>query len=874
MPFSFVENHGQAPELVRFIGNGPQFKVWFEERGFVLQQGNDTTKVRFDGGLSNPRITPSDPNGANASYFSGSTENWKSGLPLFNTISYGRVWPGIDVVFRTEHSCAKAEYVVSPGVSVERIRLRFDGIPSILSDGSLVVPSSSGEFKEIKPYAYQEVAGVKREIQAAFVLVGIHSVGFTVAPYDTSTPLVIDPPIVFSGYAGGSSQSNITSVAVNSGYQTVVAGWTASSDLPATGGAFPNPGGGVDAFVAAFSPDGGRLLFCTYFGGSGDDRAFGIAVDAFNNTYITGWTSSTNFPVANSFQSKLKGTRDAFVVKLNATGTALVYATYLGGTGVDTGNAISLDSANAAVIVGDTTSASLPVTASAYQSHLAGGQDAFVAKLGASGNTLSFLTYLGGSATDHVTSVKLDATGAICLGGSTYSANFPVVHAAQPRIGGGQDGFLTRMSSSGTSLLVSTYVGGSGGSPGAPEQVNAVAIGHLGNLYVAGVTSSADFPITSVSLQNVYGGGQTDGFLARYDPVSGALQRSTFFGGSQDDSINAIALDYYGYLYFTGYTTSNDIQIKNPVQAANGGGMDIFLAKGNFGTLIFSSFLGGAGNDSANSIAIDSLTNIIIGGSTSSGNYPVVGSLAGSGSVVSSFVSKIGASFSCAVHSGNTFYFDVWHDTGVGATLNMSSFGGSGDLAVTGDWDGTGIKRIGIFHNGTWLLDINGNGIFDSGDRSVIFGQAGDIPVVGDWNGSGRVKLGLYRQGTFILDLSGHLSGVATGLIDATFPFGLPTDIPVASDWNHSGSTKVGVFRNGQWLVDYSGVRAPTSTYTYGQTGDIPVIGDWDSSGLSKIGVYRNGLWILDYGGDNTGAGGPYELYFAFGGAAYLPLVY
>jgi len=183
-----------------------------------------------------------------------------------------------------------------------------------------------------------------------------------------------------------------------------------------------------------------------------------------------------------------------------------------------------------------------------------------------------------------------------------------------------------------------------------------------------------------------------------------------------------------------------------------------------------------------------------------------------------------------------------------------------------------------VFRSGLWLLDMNNNGVWDAGDKSVVFGQPGDLPVVGDWIGTGQISLGLFRQGTFVLDLSGHLSGVSTGFSDAICPFGLPGDIPVASDWNQSGTTKIGVFRNGQWLVDYNGDRIFNSldkVYPFGQAGDIPVIGDWDGSGLPKIGVYRQGLWILDYGGNNrlylplaTN-----QLLIGFGAAGYTPFI-
>jgi hypothetical protein len=459
--------------------------------------------------------------------------------------------------------------------------------------------------------------------------------------------------------------------------------------------------------------------------------------------------------------------------------------------------------------------------------------------------------------------------------------NFPTVNAFQPRSGGGQDGFVAELSASGATAFFSTYLGGSGGTAGAPEEVNALAFGSGGNIFAAGTTSSLNFPVAGIVFQSSFGGGLTDGFVARFAPSTGAMTKCTYLGGSGDDGINAIASDAQGFLYVAGYTTSTDFPVQSPSQPANAGGMEAFVAKLSPSTTDFATYLGGSGSDSANAIAVDSMTSIVVAGSTGSGNFPVAGSVGQwPGNVLSSFITKLVPNFTLDVIASPVFYFDVWHDTGYNGpniTLNTSSFGLAGDLPVSGDWTGSGIKRIGVYRNGTWLLDINGNGVFDAGDKTVQFGQAGDVPVIGDWNGTGQIKLGLFRQGTFILDLSGHLSGIPTGLSDATFPFGLAGDIPVAADWNQTGSTKVGIFRNGLWIVDYTGDRVFGSldrTYTFGQAGDVPVIGDWASVGVPHIGVYRQGIWILDYAGNNvmtSGAGN--QLYLAFGGAGYLPLV-
>jgi len=889
MPFSFVENHGQTDPHVRVVGDGPRFRAWFDDNGVLLRQGTGTVRIDFVGAQPQPAITLAEPIGALANYLHGSDPaRWQTNLPMFRAVRYDGVWPGVAMTFSEDKNSAKVEYKLAPGTDIAQIRLHFAGEVTIEADGSLTVRSATGQFHEERPFLYQENGHARTPVTGGFVKNADGLVAFT-ARYDHTRPLVIDPSIQFSGYFGGTSEDTITAVAVSSTFNVIAAGWSLSVDLPASGGAHTLNSGGVDAFVANFSPVGGQLVSCTYLGGSGDDRAFGVALDTSGNTYIAGWSSSNNFPVVDGVQSHLSGARDAFVAKLNPALNTLIYSTYLGGSGVDYANAIAVDSLGEAVIVGDTTSANLPVTTGAFQTKLAGGQDAFVARLAANGAALSFLTYFGGNSTDHGAAVQIDPTGPIVIGGGTSSVNLPVLLASQAHLNGGQDGFVTKFNSTATALVFSTYLGGSGGSPGFPEEVNGLSIGPSRNIVAAGITSSANFPVTSTAYQQVYGGGQTDGFLTKLNGTTGAIQASTYLGGSLNDGINAIAGDPLGRLYVTGFTISTDFPVLRPSQNASAGGsagsMDAFVATLNSGltAVTFSTYLGGSGSDSGNAIAVDLMTSIIVGGQTTSPDFPSSGSLAAFPTeVVSSFLTKLMPDWTLEVANpsagtpGTTI--DTWHTAGFNGSVpdtTLYSYGQAGDVPVTGDWTGSGVKRIGIFRSGMWILDTNNDGILDTGDRIVAFGQAGDIPILGDWTGTGVIKLGLYRAGSFILDLSGHLSGVPTGQADATFAFGLSSDIPVAGDWNATGTAKVGVFRNGSWLVDFSGTHVATKTYTYGQTGDIPVTGNWDSAGLTRIGVYRAGSWILNFSGTNVlGVLGQTDLDIAFGSAGQTPIVH
>lgn len=885
LPFSFVRNAGQADARVLYIGTGPEFKAWMRVDGVTLQQRETAVEVQFAGvrAPGAPEVIAVEPTGAHANYLHGNNAAaWHTDMAMFGEVRYSGVWPGVELSYRAEAGRVKAEYTVAPGARPEEIALRYNGSTRIEADGTLRIQADGGEFVEEKPFVYQTIGGTRRVIESSYARFEDGSIGFQIGAYDKTLPLVIDPAILFSGFFGGSGQESIQAVGFDIYNNVIVAGWTSSTDLPASSGVKPHNGGGVDAFVASFGPNGGGLNWCTYLGGSGDDRAFALAIDGSRNIYVTGWTSSINFPTASPVQLHLSGTRDAFVAKLPPSGNALAFSTYLGGSGVETGYGIALDAAANVVVVGDTTSTNLPTTAHAYQAHSAGGQDAFVAKLTSAGTSLTFLTYLGGAGTDHASAVRLDGAGWIWVGGGTFSANFPVAAPVQTHSGGGQDGFLSKLTADGSGLLFSTYLGGSSGSVGAPEQINGVVVDLLGNVVVAGVTSSANFPVKSGAYQATLGG-QSDGFVARFSN-GGSLVNCTYVGGGLNDGINGLALDYHGDAYVTGYTVSQDFPVQGPgqnsTQALNNGTLNAFVVKLNpsLSSIVFGTFIGGSANDSGNAIAVDSQTSIIVAGQTSSGDFPTAGALQSSlPSPLSAFLTKIAPDFTIGVDYQSVMVKDPWH---VSWFTTTTLFGSPSDIPVVGDWDGTGVKRIGVFSNGTWYLDINGNGYFDAGDKTVTWGQAGDLPVVGDWLGTGHIALGLFRNGDFILDLSGHLSGVSTGRQDALYPdFGLPGDLPVAADWNGSGTTKVGVFRAGQWLVDYNGdgvFNNSDRTYTYGKAGDLPVVGDWDSSGnKNRIGVYRNGLWILDYDGDNAWTVPVLnEMVLSFGSYNFNPLVF
>jgi len=472
-----------------------------------------------------------------------------------------------------------------------------------------------------------------------------------VGPGRQPPSLIAHPLLNYSSYLGGSGFDIATGLAVDSAGNVYITGYTNSPDFPTLNAAQPALGGGAcgsgsdtyacfDAFVAKFDASGHELIYATYFGGSGEDYATGIAVDAAGNAYISGYTNSTDLPTFNAFQSQPSGGAcgtapstspclDAFVTKLDASGS-IVYATYLGGSADDFAQGIAVDAEGNAVVTGATTSTDFP-TRHALRPEFSGGTaDGFVAKLDASGAQLAFSTYLGGSGDDFGTGLALDPSGGIYVTGYSNSLDLPVANALQPAYAGGTcgaltntfpcfDGFVGKLAADGSRFEYLTYLGGTGG-----DYANAIAVDAAGSAYVTGMTTSEDFPVTYRAFEIAGGGTNADAFVAKLDPSGASLVYSTYLGGTGAESGNAIAVDAVGRAFVAGYAYGAGFPLVDPIQATNAGFYDAFLAVLNEdGTgLDFSTYLGGAGNEKARALALDPYGNALVTGETFSSDFP------------------------------------------------------------------------------------------------------------------------------------------------------------------------------------------------------------------------------------------------------------
>lgn len=617
--------------------------VSFEPGVVRLSNSGLEVTVRLGG---NQAVVPRGerPEGA-LNYLLGSDPSrWQRNVQAFREVVYRDLYPGIDLAYVGRNEGAKSEYRVVPGADAAAIRWNYEGVDGVFiqPDGSLLLVSGASRIVEKAPVAWQASGSVTTPVQAAFRRNRDGSFSFDLGSYRPDLPLVIDPPISFSTYFGGTRGDVATGVAVDAAGNAYVCGWTESSDFPTLAPQQAVSGGGADAFVAKFSSTG-TLVYATYLGGIAEDHALAIAVDSSGNAIVAGYTASANFPTVASAQGTNRGSKDAFVAKLNASGTSLLFSTFAGGSGSDAAYAVAVDAQGAVYVGGDTTSTNFPVSASPYQSVNRGGTDAFVAKYSSAG-ALVYSSYLGGSGSDHAYGIAVDASGNAYLTGGTDSSNFPTASPLQSTIGGAQDAFVTKLNPAGSALVYSTYLGGNGGIVGYPETGNAIAVDSTGSAYVTGSTSSTNFP-TSSAFQPTLTVGGLDAFVTKLSPAGSALVYSTYLGGTGQQIGRGIAVTPTGLAYVAGSTTAPDFPTFTPVQGAIAGPMNGFLAGVNASgsALVLGSYLGGNSLDSANAVALDSAQNLYVAGQTQSSNFPAVNAIQSFGGLVDMFLTRLGA---------------------------------------------------------------------------------------------------------------------------------------------------------------------------------------------------------------------------------------
>jgi hypothetical protein len=659
---AFEQNLGQSDPRARFLARGRGYALFLTPSEAVLAFPHAGPPLRMRlRGAQDATVAGEGPLPGTSHYFVGSDPaRFRKNVPSFERVRYASVYPGIDLVFYGHEGELEYDFVVAPGRDPRRVSMDLSGVNAMRVDGqgNLVLATGAGPVVWRKPVAYQVWDGERRPVESRYVVRGKRRVGFQVAAYDRTRPLVVDPTLAYSTYHGGSGADIGHAIGLDEAGNAYVTGETGSVDFPGTGGPVQ---GLVDAFVTKLDPSGTTRIYSVYLGGGGSDIGWGIAVDAGGSVYLTGETNSANFPTtAGAYQKVMKGTSDAFAVKLSAAG-GLAYSTLLGGSFTDQGdrgNAVAVDSAGNMVVAGRTDSADFPVTPGALFTNFRGGEfDGFVAKLNpaATGSaSLVYSTFLGGANNDAAFGVALDSAGNPYVVGGTASPDFPATADAYQgsNTGGGTDAFFAKLNANATGLLYSTFLGGSSSN----ERGNAVGVDAFGNAIITGQTTSGDFP-TKNPIQPSGGGGY-DAFVAKIDPTASgvaSLVYSTYLGGSGDDTGRALAVDASGQVYVTGQTTSSlNFPLANAVQPTYGGGpSDAFVTKlSAAGTArLYSTYLGGSDTEGTapngkggpgQGIAVSPCGDAWVTGGTLSTNFPTAGPVqAMPGGAGDAFVAKI-----------------------------------------------------------------------------------------------------------------------------------------------------------------------------------------------------------------------------------------
>jgi uncharacterized repeat protein (TIGR01451 family) len=616
MPAWFEPNLGQMNSSVLFAYKHKGNSVFLTAEGLVLAgkrqidtgggRITDVMKIQFEGADRGAALRGAMPQGARINRLIGNDPSkWITGIPAYEKVMWSGTYPGIDVIFYGSADGLEFDYVLSPGAHPETIRLLFNGCDRLEQDelGNLLLSANGSTVTLLKPKISQLTKGARKEITGGFRVLNDRTVGLELGLYDAAEELLIDPAVLFSTYLGGNEQEpgeGAYGVAVDKEGCTYVTGYTSAPDFPVQNALQPTLLGTTNAFITKYKKGGRELDYSTYLGGSDVDFGTGIALDGQGNVYLSGYTSSKDFPVVNGFQSTLNGIQNAFVTKLNPTGNGIVYSTYLGGSALDAASAVAVDGAGSAFVTGSATSEDFPVR-NAVQPALGGVMNAFIAKLSPSGSSLIYSTYLGGSSQDAGNAIALGSNGAAYITGNTDSPDLPVKNAFQPRLANAQgirDAFVAKLNGAGSDIDYCTYLGGN-----LDDFGSAIAVDRQGSAFVTGTTFSGDFPVLNALQPGLLG--TANCFITRFAPDGRSLVFSTYLGGSGYDYSSAITLGGQGDLTVSGATTSANFPVQNPIQPLYAGNTDAFLStlSSNGSVLKFSSFIGGINADFSNAVA-------------------------------------------------------------------------------------------------------------------------------------------------------------------------------------------------------------------------------------------------------------------------------
>ncbi len=676
LPMTFEANQGQTAGQVRFVSRGNGYTAFLTADGMVLSlhpssvppqpvtngasssavnAPDVTLQFKLVGAATNPAAAGENPLPGKVNYFIGNDRTkWHTNVATYTRVRYRNVYPGIDLVYYGNHRQLEYDFAVSAGADASKIRFQITGAQAVRvdADGNLALSTATGELQFQKPQVYQESNGAHIPVQGDYIMEDSTHVGFRLSAVDPSKPTVIDPVLLYASYLG-SGESQGQGVAVDASGNVYVAGYTNSTDFPLTT-LGPIGAGSPHAFVAKLDASGSNLIYADYLGGNGDDYAYALILNGSNEIFVTGTTASSDFPTVNAYQSAFAGTSNAFITEISADGSSLMYSTYFGGNGFDIPTSIVLDGSSDILLAGNTTSTNFPA-ANAYQPTAAANQGGlfgtygFLSKFNPAGSELIYSTYFGGNTNvsypcgtsscwpapfSAIAGLAIDSSGNAYVAGSTNTYNFPTTsgtyESATSAPQNNLAGFLGKFDESG-GLTYSTYFDE---TSGALTTISAIAVDGSGDAYVTGSADSDNtFSITNTQICNPSSAGTACqyAYVTEFDPAAATLLYSTFLGADNAATPVGISLDASDDAYILAYTASSTFQIVNGIENVSDQGdqylpgdndLLVIEVNPNGSAELFASYLGGSGNETPGSLALDSAGNIYITGTTASSDFP------------------------------------------------------------------------------------------------------------------------------------------------------------------------------------------------------------------------------------------------------------
>jgi hypothetical protein len=760
LPLAFELNQGQADDEVKFLARAPGYDLFLTSNEAVLSlvqpgtaegEESSTSVVRMQmvGAEAMPTLFGMDMLEGKSNYFIGTdSSQWFTDVANYGQVKYEGIYPGIDLVYHGNPTQLQYDFLVAAGADPGQIALHFEGADGLSLDGSgnLVIQSGPAEVIAHAPILYQDIGGVRHLVDGGYTLLGGNQVGFSIGAYDDTHPLVIDPTLTYSTYLGGAGNDQGLGIATDSAGNVYLTGLTASNPYPGITGTIIGATNANPIVITSVNhglATGATVVISGVVGNTAANGTRTITVIDANRFSLNGIAGNGNYTSGGTWrtgsQTAFAGSNDVFVTKLNAAGTGKLYSTYIGGNQNDQGFNIAVDGSGNAYVTG-VTFGNFPIVGASNDTSFGGTvgsqRDVFLARLSSTGQ-VNYTTYFGGSSDEFAGAnifggkmLALDGTQVI-VAGSTNSNNLPVPNGfdtafADTAGGTSYDGFVAKFNlglAAGSQLTYASYLGGTG-----HDQASGVAVGPGGTIYAAGFTASTAYPVTASRFQGTNAGGN-DVFVTKINPAvsgAGSLLASTYLGGTGSDQGIAIAVDAGGSAYVTGVTASTNFPTQSPIQAANGGGNDVFVTKLNSSLtgLIYSTYLGGAGNEQAASIALDNTGSVHLAGLTASSNFPtanpVQASLANFATVANdAFVTRLNP-------AGSSLYYSTY-------------LGGSGaDSAAGIAVDNAGNAYVMGFTASTNFLTANPQQATNAGSNDTFVAKLTDtgnhapvLPVIG-----------------------------------------------------------------------------------------------------------------------------------------------